>query len=90
MSEEHAKPKRALDVRMRKIGGRVHVARGTEVYELDEVGSLIWQLSDGTQSIAELAGAIADQFDVDRDQAEADARRFVDELVEANLIMLAA
>jgi hypothetical protein len=87
VTEEQWKPKRALDVRMRNVRGQLYLARGGDVYELEGVGPRVWQLSDGTRSLAEIAGALAEEFDVDTAEAEADVRRFADELVEANLLV---
>jgi hypothetical protein len=56
-----------------------NVADLDSVYTLNEVGSFIWELLDGTRTAQSIAEAVADEFDVALDQAVRD----VDELLTA-------
>jgi hypothetical protein len=80
-------PKWAADVRVRKVRGEVLVTAYGDVYALTDVGADIWSLADGTRSVAEIATAITEQYDVLPETALRDVRAFVDELVEARLLV---
>jgi len=86
MSQDQRVARRALDARVRNIGGRQHVARGRDVYELSEVASRIWLLSDGSRTVDEIASAIVEEFDVDLGQAQGDVRAFIEQLTEVGLM----
>lgn len=86
MTEGAANPSRALDARVRAVRGRHFVARGEDVYELNEVAGVIWRLCDGSRSVDEVAVAICDEYDVDPEVARADTRRVVDELRQLGFV----
>lgn len=58
------------------------------LYPLNGVGARIWQLCDGERSLDDIVVALATEFDADEATIREDARRFVDELAEANLITI--
>jgi hypothetical protein len=60
-----------------------------EVKVLNEVGARIWQLADGTRTIAEIAAVISTEYAVQPAQAEADTLAFVAELAERGIVTLA-
>ncbi len=60
-----------------------------EYFSLNSVGSRIWELCDGTRSIAEIVSVICDEFDVAEDVASADADDILDELEQENLVVKA-
>lgn len=70
----NAYPERALDVHVRSVGGVQHIARPREIYELSDVATVVWKLSDCNASIDDIAAKIADQYDVSLDVARADVR----------------
>jgi coenzyme PQQ biosynthesis protein PqqD len=51
-----------------------------EVKVLNEVGALIWQLADGTRTVAEIVTSVCAEYQVSQTQAEADVLEFIDEL----------
>ncbi len=53
---------------------------GKELMGLNEVGGYVWHLIDGTRSIAQIAQAVAAEFDFACEVVEADVRAFVAEL----------
>lgn len=75
------------DTRYREItDGRILLVKGAEVYELDEVGRLIWQMCDGTHRIEDFISSIKEAYDVPVDTAKADCLAFLESLREAQLV----
>jgi len=64
------------------------LADASEINVLNRVGSLIFELSDGTHSVSEIADEIARQFDISREQAESDALVFLAELEKQRVLLL--
>lgn len=56
-------------------------------HDLNEVGSRIWELCDGTRSVGEIAHAVAEEFEVDEATAAADAGEFVGQLLGTRLLV---
>ena len=61
----------------------------SQVNVLNEVGSRIWELIDGTRSIGEITEIIVAEYDVSAEQAERDVEEFIEELVENKMLVLA-
>ncbi len=59
-----------------------------QVTVLNEVGSRIWELIDGTRSVGEITEAIVAEYDVTAEQAERDVEEFIQELVENKMLVL--
>ncbi len=53
------------------------------------VGTRVWELADGTRTLAAIVETVLAEYDVDRDRAEADVAAFVDLLVARNMLQLA-
>ncbi len=51
-----------------------------EVFQLNDVGALIWQTMDGNITVNGLINEVCARFDVDRDKASLDVFEFIDEL----------
>jgi hypothetical protein len=65
------------------------LADASEINVLNRVGSLIFELSDGTHSVAEIAQEIANQFtEIPYTVAEADTIEFLEELVTQEVMVL--
>jgi hypothetical protein len=58
-----------------------------EVKVLNEVGSRIWELVDGTRTIREIAYHIHREFDVDEVAAEMDTLEFVSEILDLGIFL---
>ena len=56
-------------------------------HDLNDVGSRIWELCDGTRSVREIAGTLAREFEVDETTAASDAGEFVAELLGTRLLL---
>ena len=59
-----------------------------EVKVLNEVGARIWELSDGTRTIAEIAIQLTQDFEVDIQKAQDDALMFLQELERKGVLQL--
>ena len=55
---------------------------------INETGTRIWELADGKRTVREIAGLIAEDFDVSRDRALADTAEFLLDLKEKGLVIL--
>lgn len=53
---------------------------------VNAVGTRIWDLLDGRRTVREIAGRVAGDYDVSRDQALADTLEFLRDLREKGLI----
>jgi len=60
-----------------------------QVTVLNEVGSRIWELIDGTRNVGEITEIIVAEYDVTAEQAERDVEEFIEELVESKMLVLA-
>lgn len=85
--------RRAGEVAVRRIVGETilvpirHQLADLEcVYTLDEVGGVIWDLLDRAATLDEVVEEVVREFEVAPDEARADARRFLDGLLEAGLV----
>jgi coenzyme PQQ biosynthesis protein PqqD len=61
----------------------------SQVNVLNEVGSHIWELIDGTRSVGEITKMIVAEYDVTAEQAERDVEEFTQELVDNKMLVLA-
>ena len=59
--------------------------RGT-YFTLDEVGTVVWDLCDGTRTLDEIVATVIDAYEVAPDQAETDIRQLLDELAAEELV----
>jgi len=59
-----------------------------EVKVLNEVGARIWELVDGTRTIAEIAELLTQEFEVDIQKAQNDALIFLQQLEQKGVIQL--
>jgi hypothetical protein len=63
---------------------------GDQVLSLNAVGSFIWQQIDGAHTVRDIVDVLCDEYEVARDQAEADVAQFLDQLADHGLITVAA
>lgn len=57
-----------------------------KIFVLNSLAAFIWEHLDGEHTVAELLGAIVEQFAVDREQARLDTVEFIGQLLEQNLL----
>jgi coenzyme PQQ biosynthesis protein PqqD len=58
-----------------------------EYYALNEVGSRVWELCDGTRSVSEMISAICREYDAPTETIEADVLALLAGLVDENLLV---
>lgn len=67
---------------------RFNEASNDPIY-LNEVGALIWKVSDEVENPTELLNSICEAYNLKTDSAEAAAvEGFIDQLIESKLIMM--
>jgi hypothetical protein len=59
---------------------------GQGFHLLDDVGTFIWAAIDGKQTVGAILDRICEEYEVARETAEKDLRRFIDELIEKDII----
>jgi hypothetical protein len=55
-------------------------------YSLNQVGTFIWERCDGRHTVSQIAAALAEEYDVDRDQAARDCQEFIAGLVAEGML----
>jgi hypothetical protein len=55
-----------------------NIADMTSVYTLNETGSFIWELIDGSRSLQEITMQLTREYEIDFESAEKDVLEFVD------------
>ena len=76
------------DVVAREVGGEtmlLDLSSGT-YFGLDEVGGRVWQALEDGNSLSEACDRIEADFDVSRDQLEADVLALVQDLLDKGLV----
>ena len=75
----------------RKVGGEMVIlsAEDSSLFLLNEVGTAIWEATDGQRSIEAIADVLCAEYDVDRATALADVTEFVESLTAAGILSVA-
>ena len=60
--------------------------RNSFFYNLNPVGTFIWERCDGQHTPAQIAAALAEEYDVLPEEAARDCQEFIDSLVEQGLL----
>ncbi len=50
------------------------------IYNLNEVGALVWELMDGQKTVRDIRDAVVAQFEVSTQEAQADICEFINQL----------
>lgn len=69
---------------------RAKVGDLASIYSFNGTGSLIWKLLESPRSVAQLAAAVAQEYEVDPAQAEQDVTSFVSEMKVVGLVEVPA
>ena len=84
---------RSESVVARVVGGgklivpvRAKVGDLASIYSLNRTGTLIWKLLASPKSVAKLAAAVAQEYEVELAQAENDVTSFVNEMKVVGLV----
>jgi hypothetical protein len=78
------------DAVARQVGGEtviLHLGSGT-YFGLDPVGARIWQLLEAGKSSDEICDALLDEYEVSREQFEADITDLIKDLLAADLLSM--
>ena len=89
MAEKYIARSSAIAARM--LGSEMMVMSTTDstFFTLNEVATVIWQAADGRTPLSQIvAGKICRQFDVDPEQAQRGAERFVDGLSQHGILLV--
>lgn len=83
-----SRPQRRSDVLAQAAGDTVVLLTpdSGEYFTLNEVGARIWELADGSRSVAEIASALAEEYDAPLEDIRTDALEVLAELAEEQLI----
>ena len=54
---------------------------------LNEVGKFLWELLQGEQTVDTMVSAITEEYEVSREEAEADICEFLDQLTQYQLLV---
>lgn len=69
------------------VNDQLHTFEGEDGLA-SEVGERIIELVDGKRSVAQIVDALLEEFEVSREQCEADTRKFIGLLVEKQVLVL--
>jgi hypothetical protein len=89
MAEKYITRSKAIAARL--VGGEMMVMSAVDstFFTLNEVASAIWQAADGRTPLSKIVtGKICQEFDVDPEQAQRGADRFVDELSQHGILLV--
>lgn len=83
-----SRPRRRDDVLAQAAGDTVVLlTRDTgEYYTLNEVGGRIWELADGTRTVADIARALSEEYEAPAEVIQIDALEILDELASEHLL----
>lgn len=56
------------------------------IYSFNGTGSLVWQLLEGSRTLAELASAVEGEYEVGHEQAQKDVTQFLDDMLSVGLV----
>jgi hypothetical protein len=82
---------RSSSIAARMLAGEMMVMNSADskFFTLNEVATAIWQAADGRTPLSQIVrDDICEKFDVDLDQAQADAERFVTELASHGILLV--
>lgn len=90
MSIENKIPSKSSQTASRIIDGEAVIVllKKSRVHVLNEVGSRIWELSNGKRSIKKIANTIFKEFKVTKKKALKDTTEFVKNLTKKEMMVL--
>jgi hypothetical protein len=82
---------RSREIAARVLDGEMMImsARNSTLFNLNELGTIIWQAADGVTPLDKIvAEKICQEFDVEQNEALRDAEGFVRELAEHGILVI--
>lgn len=64
------------------------LADSGEVTVLNGVGSRVWELVDGSRSVAQIVDSLVEEYEMTRDEVQQDVTSFIRELIENKILVL--
>lgn len=61
--------------------GTVTLIQGGMLHQLNLVGGMVWERCDGNHTLAQIVDELMKEFEVEREDLEADVEAFVEDLV---------
>jgi len=79
---------RSKQVAARMLGGEMMIMspRDTTLFNLNDVGSVIWQAADGQTPLEDIISRLCAEFDVAPEVARQDAESFIQEMVDHGIM----
>ena len=56
-------------------------------FELNDVGAIVWEHLDGSNTVDDLVDRVLDEYAVERDTASTDVQDLLGQLIEAGLVV---
>jgi hypothetical protein len=83
-------PMKSTQTASRIVDGEAVIVLPLEsaVNTLNEIGTRIWEMSDGTNTVTDIIQQIQQEFDVEADVAQDDTLSFIHDLVDKKMIVL--
>lgn len=81
-------PVKTKDIAHRVVGDEVIVVNfpNSNFYNLNPVGTFIWERCDGKHSLEQIAGELIEEYDISPEEAAKDCQEFIGALVECGLL----
>ncbi len=82
---------RSREIAARELDGEMMImsARDSRLFNLNELGTIIWQAADGSTTLEEIVNQrVCPKFEVEPEEALKDAEEFVRELAEHGILVL--
>jgi len=82
---------RSREIAARELDGEMMImsARDSTLFNLNEVGTIIWQAADGATSLEQIvAQKVCPEYEVETAEALKDAETFVRELADHGILVL--
>jgi hypothetical protein len=73
---------------IRRLARRVGSGEGERTVELDQIGSFVWRMCDGETAVRDMIERLADEYKVNRKEAEASVTAFLRTLATRGLVMI--
>lgn len=79
-------PTQDLFTTCRVINGKKYLSKNNEVFELDEVGEIVWESIDGQTPVNHIVSKISDMYQMEATVVKRDVENFLQELLSKQLI----
>ena len=78
------------DLSVRNVEGELIILDRQKglIHQLNRTAGYIWEQCDGHSTVIGIAHQLAEEFDVSFETAEADVRRFIEQLQELDLLII--